>query len=201
MSKLITLDNLSAYNAKAEAIFATKASQGVTNLGEIPSSPGLYSADCAELNAVQEPGAYRFMCNSMVYIMHVHNFGTSGMQYISSGDNSYTARTWASNGWNVSSYYPASSDSVTTAQKYAASGNTSSKIYLVGRTSQSSTGGQTYSHDTVYVDTSGRMCGTAGVYTNKMYAPTSSGSSSYGVGSAGQVLMSNGTSTYWGDLP
>lgn len=81
----------------------------------------------------------------------------------------------------------------------AASGNTSSKIFLIGRTSQSTTGGTTYSHDTVYVDTSGRICGTAGVYTNKLVVPTTSGGSTYGVGTSGQILKSNGTTSYWGN--
>lgn len=38
---------------------------------------------------------------------------------------------------------------------YGRSGDTSSKIYLIGRTSQSTSNGTTYSHDTVYVDTDG----------------------------------------------
>lgn len=80
----------------------------------------------------------------------------------------------------------------------AASGNTSSKIFLIGRTSQTSSGGTTYSHDTAYVDTSGRICGTAGLYTNKLYIPTTSSGTSYGVGSSGQVLKSNGSTVYWG---
>lgn len=33
---------------------------------------------------------------------------------------------------------------------------------------------------------------------SKLYIPTSSGSTSYGAGSSGQVLMSNGTTVYWG---
>lgn len=32
-------------------------------------------------------------------------------------------------------------------------------------------------------------------------APTTSGGSTYGVGGSGQVLMSNGSNVYWGDLP
>lgn len=36
---------------------------------------------------------------------------------------------------------------------------------------------------------------------SKLYAPASSGSSTYGVGSNGQVLMSNGSTVYWGDAP
>lgn len=95
------------------------------------------------------------------------------------------------NGTNV--YWASDSNNTT----YAASGDTSSKIFLIGRTSQSTSGGITYSHDTVYVDTSGRICGTAGVYTNKVYIPTASGGSTYGLGSAGQVLTSNGSTVYW----
>ena len=37
------------------------------------------------------------------------------------------------------------------------------------------------------------------VQANKIKAPTTSGGSTYGVGSNGQVLKSNGTSSYWGD--
>ena len=35
------------------------------------------------------------------------------------------------------------------------------------------------------------------VKTNKVEAPTSSGGNTYGVGSSGQVLTSNGSSVYW----
>lgn len=79
----------------------------------------------------------------------------------------------------------------------AGASNTSSKIYLVGATSQGANP-QTYSHDTVYVDGDGRICGTAGVYSNKFYAPKSSGDANYSIGASGQVLMSNGTTNYWG---
>ena len=37
--------------------------------------------------------------------------------------------------------------------------------------------------------------------TPKVLAPTTSGGSTYGAGSSGQVLTSNGTTSYWGDLP
>ena len=37
------------------------------------------------------------------------------------------------------------------------------------------------------------------VKTNKIEAPTSSGGSTYGAGSNGQVLKSNGTNVYWSD--
>ena len=49
---------------------------------------------------------------------------------------------------------------------YGRSGNTSSKIYLIGRTSQSTSNGTTYSHDTVYVGTDGFL------YTNSNRAGT-----------------------------
>ena len=104
--------------------------------------------------------------------------GTAGQVLKTDGTNVY----WASDSNTLTS---------------AASGNTSNKIFLIGRTSQSNSGGTTFSHDTVYVDTSGRICGTAGVYTNKLVVPTTSGGSTYGVGSAGQVLTSNGTTSYW----
>lgn len=37
------------------------------------------------------------------------------------------------------------------------------------------------------------------VQTNKVLAPTASGGSTYGVGTSGQVLKTNGTNVYWGD--
>ena len=37
------------------------------------------------------------------------------------------------------------------------------------------------------------------IKTKKILAPTTSGGSTYGVGSNEQVLKSNGTDTYWGD--
>lgn len=36
--------------------------------------------------------------------------------------------------------------------------------------------------------------------TNKVLAPTTSGGSTYGAGTNGQALMSNGTNTYWGTV-
>lgn len=38
------------------------------------------------------------------------------------------------------------------------------------------------------------------VKTNKLHIPTTSNGTTYGVGSNGQVLMSNGTSVYWGTV-
>lgn len=35
--------------------------------------------------------------------------------------------------------------------------------------------------------------------TNKISAPTTSGGSTYGVGTNGQILKSNGTTVYWAD--
>ena len=35
------------------------------------------------------------------------------------------------------------------------------------------------------------------IQTNKVLAPTSSGGSTYGAGTSGQVLTSNGTNSYW----
>ena len=40
---------------------------------------------------------------------------------------------------------------------------------------------------------------TLNLKTNKIQAPTTAGGSSYGVGSSGQVLMSNGSTVYWGN--
>jgi hypothetical protein len=39
------------------------------------------------------------------------------------------------------------------------------------------------------------------IKTNGFYAPTTSGGSTYGAGTSGQVLTSNGTTTYWADAP
>lgn len=37
--------------------------------------------------------------------------------------------------------------------------------------------------------------------TNTIKAPSTSGGSTYSTGTSGQVLMTNGTSVYWGSLP
>ena len=39
------------------------------------------------------------------------------------------------------------------------------------------------------------------IQTPKVLAPTTSGGSTYGAGTSGQVLTSNGTTSYWGNLP
>ena len=44
----------------------------------------------------------------------------------------------------------------------------------------------------VIVDTGGNS-----IKTNKVLAPTASGGTTYGAGSSGQVLKSNGTNVYW----
>lgn len=48
-------------------------------------------------------------------------------------------------------------DYATDNDKKTASSNTNSKIFLIGATSQSSSGQTTYSHDTVYVGTDGHL--------------------------------------------
>ena len=58
---------------------------------------------------------------------------------------------------NGSTVYWASDSTGTDNDKKTSSGNTSSKIFLVGATSQSSSGLTTYSHDTAYVGTDGRV--------------------------------------------
>lgn len=39
------------------------------------------------------------------------------------------------------------------------------------------------------------------VYIQKLQAPTTAGGSTFGLGTDGQILKSNGSSTYWGDFP
>lgn len=46
----------------------------------------------------------------------------------------------------------------------------------------------------------GLLTATGGLKTNKIQVPTTSGGATYGVGSNGQVLTSNGSTTYWGSL-
>lgn len=58
---------------------------------------------------------------------------------------------------NGTTVYWASDSTGTDNDKKTSSGNTSSKIFLVGATSQSSSGLTTYSHDTAYVGTDGRV--------------------------------------------
>ena len=44
----------------------------------------------------------------------------------------------------------------------------------------------------------GTVSAPAGLSTNLLLIPTASGSATYGAGSSGQVLKSNGTTIYWG---
>jgi len=44
----------------------------------------------------------------------------------------------------------------------------------------------------------GTVSAPAGLSTNLLLIPTASGNATYGVGSNGQVLKSNGTTVYWG---
>ena len=69
------------------------------------------------------------------------------------------------------------------------SGNTSSKIYLVGATSQSSTGVTTYSHDTAYIGTDGFL------YTNSQRAGTGWVTLNGATGVSYNSFMSNTTYT------
>ena len=46
----------------------------------------------------------------------------------------------------------------------------------------------------------GLLTATGGLKTNKIQVPTTSGGSTYGVGSNGQVLTSNGSTSYWSSL-
>jgi hypothetical protein len=87
--------------------------------------------------------------------------------------NSLGAKTVRRNASNLTTQYPVNSvvhltyttidgtsywqcaDYDSDADKKTTSGNTSSKIFLVGATSQSTSGVTTYSHDTAYVGTDG----------------------------------------------
>lgn len=53
--------------------------------------------------------------------------------------------------------------------KKTASSNTSSKIFLVGATAQSTSGQTTYSHDTVYVGTDGHLYDTDAIVATQTY--------------------------------
>ena len=74
---------------------------------------------------------------------------TSGNKHIPSGGSSGQFLKWSSDG---TATWAADNDTKNT----AGSTDTSSKIFLVGATSQGANP-QTYSHDTVFVDTSGRL--------------------------------------------
>ena len=77
----------------------------------------------------------------------------------------------------------------------AGSSNSTSKLYLIGATSQTD-GSQTFSSDDVYVTDT--VLTAPEVDVTKIKAPSTSGGSTLGYGTSGQVLKSNGTSTYWG---
>lgn len=73
----------------------------------------------------------------------------------------------------------------------------STKLYLIGTEAQSADPQITYSEAGTYVGSDGYLYSN-GLKVTKVSAPTTSGGSTYGPGSSGQVLKSNGTSVYWG---
>jgi hypothetical protein len=91
------------------------------------------------------------------------------------------------------------------------SGNTSSKIFLVGATSQSTSGQTTYSHDTAYVDTDGHLYSNSSQVVNLSSEQTITGRKymkTLGItgqlwdkeadpGTAGQILSSTGDGIKW----
>lgn len=240
-------------------LVGSDVAQSVIDLGTISSS--FQSSVCEDLDGLTETGIYTFKYGNTRYMMNVEKVQTgattySTFQYIYTKPDVYFTRINNGTSWNYfgAKYLVDSTDSVT-------SGNTSNKIFLVGRTSQSITGGTAFSHDTVYVDTDGHLYdsgkrvlttadsvggdylplgggqmegsiqvpatgggisdrngynlvgeGASGINLGNNYntvsitklksitAPTSSGGTNYGVGSNGQVLMSNGFTPYWGTV-
>ena len=165
----------------------------IVDLGTITTSPA--STTNTALNSITTSGIYTFKYSNAQYLMQVSASSSTIVQYYWTNPSGtiYTRTcTVSSNSWAITSA------NISNYSKYAASGNTSNQIYLIGRTSQSTSGSTTYSHDTVYVDTDGVLHGDDGIYTKKITAPTSSDGTTYGTGSSGQVLMSNGSTTYWG---
>ncbi len=67
--------------------------------------------------------------------------------------NTSSKKIYLNNGGTVVTFDGNNTDTITK----SASGNTSSKIYLIGATSQSGTGVTTYSHDTAYVGADGYL--------------------------------------------
>lgn len=79
-----------------------------------------------------------------------------------------------------------------------ATGNNGVKLFLVGAREQTANP-QSYTHSNTFISSSG-LFNTPGIYTNKFQAPTSNGGTTYGPGSSGQVLMTNGSNIYWGTV-
>lgn len=134
--------------------------QSVIDLGTITES--VTSTTNSVLNATTTSGLYTFIVESdypVRYFMIVGKTYTEAETieqtiFYSSGATMYKRVIRGTP--TTATVYSYSLDA-TTAQKCAASGDTLSKLFLIGRTSQSSTGGTTYSHDTVYVDTDGHL--------------------------------------------
>jgi len=77
-----------------------------------------------------------FSAGSLIILTYLENANVNGTNYTG----------W----WADSDYYSNTTNS-------CGSDNTSSKIFLCGRTTQSNTGGTSYSHDTVYVGSDGHV--------------------------------------------
>lgn len=150
----VTLDPATATYTIDGSQIVTKATESVIDLGTISSTP--FAATCADLDSVTTAGVmYTFKYGGIQYFMTVYNPASivySQIIYYSPG-GFYTRQTSdGGTSWSYSGY-----TNLTNGLNYASSGNTSSKLFLIGRTSQSYTGGTTYSHDTVYVDTDGHL--------------------------------------------
>lgn len=202
------IDKNSIYQYKNNKWELTSSIGGKKNadLGKISQDPNHPISDYPEeLNDITNSGLYTFNYDDGIYNKTYLMLVEKGIDFIKQNiyyDKNVLVRTFdlETETWTKNTVTLANTSETNSASQKTASGNTSSKIFLIGVTTQSSNAQTTYSHDTVYVDTSGRICGTSGVYTNKMYIPTTSGGSTYGVGTNGQVLMSNGSTAFWGTV-
>lgn len=115
------------------------------------------------LNSAVNPGIYTFKIidrynNTQPFLMKVSKNDDTGYVYQSIQTTSgYCLRSYEDEEWVIDSGTYATQYMTRDYPKNAASGDTSNKIYLIGRTSQTTYGGTTYSHDTVYVDTDGHL--------------------------------------------
>lgn len=161
MSKLITLENLSAYNAKAETIFATKK-QGVYYIAGTGTTAGTWLGTHPDIKEYYDGLMVLYKIPiagaSAGVTLNINNLGPVKIYLRGStaltthfGVNSviqivYTTVSGTSK-WEVADY-----DSNT--RNTAGATNTSDKLFLIGAKTQDSYP-QTYSHDTTYIGTDG----------------------------------------------
>lgn len=206
--QVLTSNGDGTYKWTAQTSGGGSTAQSVIDLGVITEDPA--SATNSVLNNITDNGIYVFKFYSSedsitdCYIMTVnteeYNDGTKDVhQQISNMGFSviyYRDGYTGNSEWSCNLKYPQSMGSTTCSSNY-----NNKKLYLVGATSQAYEA-NTYSNKNIYIDQNNSLCSlSGGITVNKIWARTNNPDNyGYTVGAAGQVLMSNGATSYWGTI-